>query len=51
MSGINQIVATVEGTGKDREVLFDLRMDVVYEAELPQGLKAGEGETLMSVRS
>ena len=46
VSGINQIVATVEGTGKDREVLFDLRMDVVYEAELPQGLKAGEGETL-----
>ncbi len=45
-SGMNRIVATVEGTGKDREVLFDLRMDVVYEADLPQGLKVAPEETM-----
>ncbi len=45
-SGTNQIVATVEGTGKDLEVLFDLRMDVVYEAEFPQGVQATPAESM-----
>ena len=44
--GKNRIVATVEATGKDRETLFDLRLDGVHEAELPAGVKAAEGEVI-----
>lgn len=44
--GRNRIVATIEATGKDRETLFDLRLDGVHEAELPAGVQAAEGEVL-----
>lgn len=44
--GKNRILATIEATGKDRETLFELRIDGVHEAELPPGVQVAQGEVL-----